>query len=116
MRKLTLILSCFLLAMLAACSSDSKTASTSTPAAKPAAEAPEYITGRAAFQKLMISARSFSTDIQPFRLQSGFTADAPVAEGKAGIWRGYFASPAKREAKAYTWSGVSGENMPDRGV
>ena len=116
MRKLTLILSCFLLAMLAACSSDSKTASTSTPAAKPAAEAPEYITGRAAFQKLMISARSFSTDIQPFRLQSGFTPDAPVAEGKAGIWRGYFASPAKREAKAYTWSGVSGENMPDRGV
>jgi hypothetical protein len=117
MRKLTLILSCFLLALLAACSSDQKTASnSSTTAAKPAVQAPEYITGRAAFQKLFISARSFATDTKPFRLQSGFVADAPTAEGKAGIWRGYFASPSKGEAKSYTWSGVSGENMPDRGV
>jgi hypothetical protein len=118
MRKLTLTLSCFLLAMLAACSSDQKSSpqSSSTAANKPAAEAPEYISGRAAFQKLFISARSFASDIKPFRLQSGYVADAPTAEGKAGIWRGYFASPSKREAKSYTWSGVSGENMPDRGV
>lgn len=117
MRKLTLTLSCCLLAMLAGCSSDQKPAATSSSsAAKPAAEAPEYITGRAAFQKLFISARSFAADIKPFRLQSGYVADAPTAEGKAGIWRSYFASPSKREAKSYTWSGVSGENMPDRGV
>jgi len=57
MRKLTLILSCFLLVMLAACSSDTKTVSSEKSDAKPAAEAPEYITGRAAFQKLFISAR-----------------------------------------------------------
>ncbi len=117
MRKITLTLSCFLLAMLAACSSDQKTASNSgTTAAKPAVEAPEYITGRAAFQKLFISARSFAADTKPFRLRSVFVADAPTAEGKAGIWRGDFASPSKREAKAYTWSGVNGENMPERGV
>ena len=116
MRKLTLILSCFLLVMLAACSSDTKTASSEKSEAKAAPEAPEYITGRAAFQKLFISARSFAADIKPFRLQSGYVADAPTAEGKAGIWRGYFASPSRRESKAYTWSGVSGENMPDRGV
>ena len=117
MRKLTLTLSCCLLAMLAGCSSDQKPAATSSSsAAKPAVEAPEYITGRAAFQKLFISARSFAADIKPFRLQSGYVADAPTAEGKAGIWHCYFASPSKREAKSYTWSGVSGENMPDRGV
>lgn len=117
MRKITLTLSCLLLAMLAGCSSDQKTSSTSASSnAKPAAEAPEYITGRAAFQKLFISARSFAPDIKPFRLQSNFVADAPTAEGKAGIWRAYFASPSKGEAKSYTWSGVSGENMPDRGV
>jgi hypothetical protein len=116
MRKLTITLSCCLLAMLAGCSSDQKSASSTTSSAKPAVEAPEYITGRSAFQKLFISARSFATDTKPIRLQSGYVADAPTAEGKAGIWRGYFASPAKRESKAYTWSGVSGENMPDRGV
>jgi hypothetical protein len=116
MRKLTFILSCFLLVMLAACTSDTKSASSEKSDAKPAAEAPEYITGRAAFQKLFISARSFAADTKPFRLQSGYVPDAPSAEGKAGIWRGYFASPSKRESKAYTWSGVSGENMPDRGV
>jgi hypothetical protein len=118
MRKLTLLLSCLLLAMIAGCSSEQKaTSSTSaTSTAKPAPEAPEYITGRAAFQKLFVSARSFAPDIKPFRLQSNYLPDAPTSEGKAGIWRGYFASPSKSEAKSYTWSGVSGENFPDRGV
>src|SRR5438270_297268 len=114
MRKLILLTSCFLLAAMTACSSD-EPASTSTeqPKAEKKAEAPDYISGRSAFQKLYLSARAVANDIQPFRLQSGFVADAPTAQGKAGIWRGYFASPSKRESKAFTWSGVSGENIPE---
>lgn len=83
---------------------------------KPAPQAPEYETGRAAFQKLFVAARGFSPDVKPYRLQSSYTPGAPVEEGKAGIWHAQFASAARRSIKSYTWSGVSGENMPERGV
>jgi hypothetical protein len=83
---------------------------------KPAAQPPEYITGRSAFQKLYVAARGFSGDVKPYRLQSNYTPDSPSQEGKAGIWSAQFASPSRRSIKAYTWSGLSGENMPDRGV
>jgi len=91
---------------------------TATPAAesKPKVEAPEYATGRSAFQKLYVSARAFAADVKPYRLQSLYTADAPVEQGKAGIWSAQFASASRRSIKSYTWSGLSGENMPERGV
>lgn len=115
MKKITYLLACALLAILTGCSSD-QPANSSNPAAEKKTEAPDYITGRSAFQKLYLSARGFAADAQPFRLQSQFVADAPTSQGKAGVWRGYFASPSKREAKAFVWSGVSGTDMPDRGV
>ncbi len=83
---------------------------------KPKAEAPEYETGRQAFQRLYVSARAFAADVKPYHLQSNYTPDSPVTEGKAGIWSAQFASPSRRSIKAYTWSGLSGEGMPDRGV
>jgi len=118
MRKLTLA---FLpLVLLIGCSSEPKQPAgektESTAAQKKAEEAPEYATGRTAFQKLYVSARAFAGDIQPYMLESSYTKDAPVKEGKAGIWRAGFASPSRRAIKAYTWSGLSGEDMPDRGV
>ncbi len=87
-----------------------------TAETKPAPQAPEYQTGRAAFQKLYVAARGFAPDVKPYRLQSSYTADSPAQEGKAGIWHAQFASTARRSIKAYTWSGLSGENMPERGV
>ncbi len=117
MRKITYLLCCALLASLTACSSDQPAKSKSeNTAAEKKNEAPDYISGRSAFQKLFLAARGFSPDVQPFRLQSQFVADAPTSQGKAGVWRGYFASPARREAKAFIWSGVSGPDMPDRGI
>lgn len=83
---------------------------------KPAPVAPEYESGRSAFQKLYVAARGFAPDVKPYRLQSNYTPDSPAQEGKAGIWSAQFASPARRSIKAYTWSGLSGENMPERGV
>jgi hypothetical protein len=119
MRKLTLaILS---LAFVIGCSSEpkqpasEKTDTTAVPK-KTEQEAPEYVTGRTAFQKLYVSARAFAGDIQPYQLDSTYTKGSPAKEGKAGIWRAGFASPSKRAIKAYTWSGLSGEDMPDRGV
>jgi hypothetical protein len=116
MRKLTAFLMLVLaIAFLNACESKKETPRQSETA-KPKVEPPQYETGRLAFQKMYVSARGFAPDVQPFRLQSSYTKGAPVAEGKEGIWHASFASPSKRELKSYTWSGVSGPDMPDRGV
>jgi hypothetical protein len=116
MRKLTALLMLILAAVLFNACESKKETPQQGETAKPKAEPPEYETGRLAFQKMYVSARGFAPDVQPFRLQSSYTKGAPVAEGKEGIWHASFASPSKRELKSYTWSGVSGPDMPDRGV
>jgi hypothetical protein len=116
MRRISILLiALFGIVLFNACESKKETAA---PAAesKPKVEAPEYETGRLAFQKLYVSARAFAGDVQPYRLQSIYTADSPAAEGKSAIWSAQFASASRRAIKSYTWSGVSGENMPERGV
>jgi hypothetical protein len=109
---------CFALLVLAACSSNTRTGSApeSQPAAKPAAKQAEYETGRTALQKMYVSARGWAGDAQLFRLQSQFTRDVPTSEGKAGLWRGSFASPSKRAMKMFIWSGLVGPDAPDQGV
>jgi len=113
MRKIV-ILCCALLCLLPGCSSGNKTDSSkeSHPLAKPA----EYETGRTAFQKLYVSARMWAADVKPFRLQSQFSADAPTDQGKSGLWRGSFASPAKRMMKLFVWSGLVGPDAPEQGI
>lgn len=106
------------LSLLVSCSPDKKTASesSSNSPAKPAVKEAQYETGRAAFQKMFLAARLWAPDLQPFRLQSQFTADAPTADGKAGLWRASFASPSKRMMKLFSWSGLVGPDAPERGV
>lgn len=113
MRKLTLACIAAVL-LLAACSSnkpaDSQSNSTSAP------KQSEYETGRVAFQKMYLSAREWAGDAAPFRLQSQVTPDAPVAEGKAGVWRASFASPAKNMMKMFVWSGLVRPDASEPGV
>ncbi len=108
---------CVALLLLAACST-TKTGSPpeSKPTAKPAAKQAQYETGRTALQKMYVSARGWAGDAQLFRLQSQFTPDTPTSEGKAGLWRGSFASPAKRAMKMFVWSGLVGTDAPEQGV
>jgi hypothetical protein len=117
MRKIV-ILCCALLCLLPGCSSGNKTDSSkeSRPLAKPATKPAEYETGRTAFQKLYVSARMWAADVKPFRLQSQFSADAPTDQGKSGLWRGSFASPAKRMLKLFVWSGLVGPDAPEQGI
>lgn len=111
MNKTRYVIIALLLLMFAACD----TTPQKPPApAKPAA--PEYLTGRTAFQKLLISARGFAGDTRPYRLQSIYTPGAPVVKGQAGIWSCGFASSSRRQQKTYTWSGVTAENAPERGI
>jgi hypothetical protein len=105
------------LAMLAGCSSQP-----SKPAAvvkkeetKPEAKAPDYETGRTAFQRMYVSAHLWAPDARPYRLQSQYTKDAPK-DGRAAIWHAAFASAARRSIKGFVWSGASGEDAPARGV
>jgi len=110
----TFALLCMATLLLASCSSNAPSAS--QPAAKPAPKQAEYETGRVAFQKMYLSAHSWATDAQPFRLQSQFSSGAPVSEGKAGLWRASFASPAKRMMKMFMWSGLVGPDAPEPGI
>lgn len=112
MRKL--ILACTAVLLLAACSSNQP--AESQPNSKSAPKQPEYETGRVAFQKMYLAAREWAGDATPFRLQSQFSPDAPVAEGKAGGWWASFASPAKKMLKMFVWSGLVGPNAPEPGV
>ncbi|MGB8771641.1 MAG: hypothetical protein WCC92_18660, partial [Candidatus Korobacteraceae bacterium] len=116
--KKTIIPCLALICLLAGCSSGHKTESgnESQSPAKPAAKQAEYETGRAAFQKLYPAARLWAADAKPFRLQSQFTVDAPSNEGKSGLWRASFASPAKRSMKMFVWSGLVGPDAPEAGV
>ena len=103
------------LGLLAGCSSEPP--QTSEPA-KPAPVEPadEYKTGRIAFQNLLVTARAWAGDAQPFRLESQHTPGAPVAEGQAGVWRASFASARRASAKSYLWSGIAAEDATERGI
>jgi len=109
---------CLTLAILVSCSSEKKasTESPSQPAAKPAVKEAQYDTGRTAFQRMFVAARAWAPDVRPFRLQSQFTVDAPIAEGKSGLWRASFASPSKRMMKLFVWSGLVGPDAPEQGI
>jgi hypothetical protein len=104
--------------LLTSCSTGnrSENANQARSPAKPAAQPAQYETGRTAFQTMYISARMWAADVKPFRLQSQFTPDAPTNQGKAGLWRASFASPAKRSMKLFMWSGLTGPDAPEPGL
>ncbi len=104
------------LAMLAGCSSQAPKPEAESKPAKPAVKPPKYETGRVALQTLNVTARNWSADAQPVRLESAFTKGAPAQEGKAGVWRATFASAQSRGVKPYVWSGVTEEGAPERGI
>lgn len=103
-----------IIAGLVGCSSSPKPTEKAETKAEPAK--PDLLTGRVAFQKLFVTARSWAPDAEPFRLESEPVKQAPGTDGKAAVWRGYFASPGKRALKPYLWSGISGPDAPERGV
>ncbi len=110
----TLPIACIVALLLVSCSSNPPSGSQTPSNAAP--KQAQYETGREAFQKTYLSAHSWAADAQPFRLQSQYSAGAPLNEGKAGLWRASFASPAKRMMKMFLWSGLVGPDAPDQGI
>ena len=101
--------------LLVSCSANAPSG-TQQPAAKPPPKPAEYETGREAFQKMYLAAHNWAPDAQPFRLQSQYSAGAPVNEGKEGLWRASFGSQGRRMMKMFMWSGLVGPDAPEPGI
>ncbi len=120
--RLAFTLSVISVAILTAgCSSTENKAKESTPekpatAAPPETKDPVLYTGQAAFNRMMGLAMKWSPDVQPARLESVVTTETTGQDGKATIWRGYFASPARQSVKTIVCSGSRRPDAPPFGV
>ena len=118
MRKLAVLL--LLAVVVVGCSSsEPKKEEGAKPAATQAAQpkAPELQTGRTAFYEMYRNAaHTWAPDAKPYRLQSSASKSAPGTDGKAIVWHAWFASPSKKTVKPYTWSGGSGDDLPEKGI
>jgi hypothetical protein len=113
--RLAFALSVISLSILTACSSSEDKPKESTPekpatAAEPQKKEPVLYTGQEAFNRMLGLALKWSPDAQPARLESVLTMEATGQGGKSAVWRGYFASPARRSTKTIV---CSGSRRPD---
>src|SRR5438552_4140231 len=67
---------------------------------------PAPVTGRFAFQRMYIQARTWAPDVQPLRLSSFNLKQVASVAGKCGAWQATFVSPQKSKARIYTFSVV----------
>jgi hypothetical protein len=108
-----LLMAMLALLLMTGCSSEP---SQPAPSQKPQPKPPEFLSGRGAFQKLYIAARSWARDAQPYRIESLPTSDAKGKDGKAPVWRAFFASALQRGVKPFVWSGEDSPDAPSRGI
>jgi hypothetical protein len=93
-----------------------KESTSESPAAQPPAAAPVLYTGEEAFNRMLGLALKWSPDAQPARVESVLTSETTGQDGKSTIWRGYFASPARRAVKTIVCSGSRRPDAPPFGV
>src|SRR5581483_1564925 len=105
MKRLSLV-ALFLLALAGCQSKPAANGGNVSSAEAPKPKTAQYETGREAFQKTYIAAHNWAPDAKPFRLESQYTPDAPVSEGKAGIWRASFGSASRRGMESFQWTGI----------
>lgn len=82
---------------------------TETPPAetsiKPASKGPTLYTAKGCFGSMLNLAQRWSPDAMPFHMESEVNADANGQEGKATVWRAFFASPSRGTMKTVSCSG-----------
>lgn len=110
MRKL--LISLLALGLLAGCSSPPQPEPDKSQPAKVEPKKPEtqFETGRAAFQRMYVAARSWAPDVQPVRMESRPVKQDPK-DGKAAMWSATFVSASRQNIRTYTWSGIEGEEQ-----
>jgi hypothetical protein len=112
-RSLAFILPAVCLLLVACNSEQPKNAQSEAAPAKPKQAEPEFESGRAAFQRMYVSARTWAPDAQLVRLESMPVKEDPK-DGRAGVWKALFVSASKGNTRNYQWTGVGPESQ--RGV
>jgi hypothetical protein len=107
-----------LLALLIACSTTTKQPAASPPAATTAsqpAKEPTLYTAKQCFGSMVNLAKRWDLGAMPFHLESQVNAEATGQDGKATVWRGYFASRTRGTMKIFTCSGSRLPSAPAHG-
>ena len=89
---------------LAGCDS-TPTTKAKTESAAPEKKEPLLYTAKECFPRMSDQALRWSSDAQPFHLESGLNQESNGQGGKATIWRASFVSPSKRQLRTFTCSG-----------
>jgi len=113
MLRLTVVL--LVVITLVGCSSQpTQPTSTAKPAAVPQKETTLY-TAKGCFNSMVSLAQRWQPDAMPFHLESDFNADATGQDGKATVWRGFFASRTKATMRTFICSGSRLADAPPYG-
>jgi len=81
-----------------------------TTASQTAPKEPTLYTAKQCFNSMVSLAQRWQPDAMPFHLESEFNADATGQEGKATVWRGFFASRSRGMMRTFV---CSGSRLPD---
>ena len=100
---LRIALVCLSMAILIACSEAPKSGIEKN---KESTSPPSPVTGRFAFQRMLMQAKGWAADAQPLSLTAIFLKQVPVEPGKCGAWQATFVSPQKGKSRTYTLSVV----------
>jgi len=111
MRKLSSIVGCALLLLLAGCSEQPQTAEKKEPP-KPA----EPVTGLTALFRMYQVARSWAPDAQVLKMSSIHLLEVPSVPGQAGAWEAVFTSANMGRARTYTYSVIESPGNLHQGV
>jgi len=85
-------------------------------AAAPAApKEPTLYTAKQCFSSMVSLAQRWQPDATPFHLESDFNADATGQDGKASVWRGFFASRGRATMRTFICSGSRLADAPPNG-
>lgn len=77
---------------------------------------PEPITGKNAFFKVYVAARSWAPDVQCLRVSSIPLQEVKAEPGKSGAWQVTVVSPSRLKQRTYTWSAVESAGNLHEGV
>jgi len=103
-----------ILTILTGCSTSNPTAS-QPETTQPAVQEPTLYTAKNCFSSMVNLAQRWQLDALPFHMESETNAEATGQDGKATIWRGYFASRTRQTMKTITCSGSRMPSAPARG-
>lgn len=98
-------------AMLTACSGSkpaNETANTGAAEQKKEKEVEQKL-ARESIYMMYTASRGWAPDARPYKAESETITAANGQNGKAAVWRAYFASPSKRQIRTWVWSGTGDE-------